>query len=70
MIKVRGPMSYILIILISNIFSEITEFYHCPPGYCGEGCLNQCACTINAHCNPVKCCVCNEGFTGQSCDTR
>ncbi|CAG2185594.1 unnamed protein product [Mytilus edulis] len=53
----------------NNRCVEITEFYHCPPGYCGEGCLNQCACTINAHCNPVKCCVCNEGFTGQSCDT-
>ncbi|XP_052073882.1 scavenger receptor class F member 1-like isoform X3 [Mytilus californianus] len=54
----------------NNKCVECSDCTHidCPPGFCGEGCLKQCECTINAHCHPEQCCVCNKGFYGQSCD--
>ncbi|VDH92124.1 Hypothetical predicted protein [Mytilus galloprovincialis] len=55
----------------NNRCVECTDCTHvdCPIGFCGEGCVKQCECTNNAHCHPQQCCVCNNGFTGQSCDT-
>ncbi|XP_063447815.1 multiple epidermal growth factor-like domains protein 10 [Mytilus trossulus] len=54
-----------------DIFAECTDCTNivCPKGFCGEGCLNICECTSHAHCHHQQCCVCNKGFTGQSCDT-
>lgn len=63
-------MSHIFLLFILDIFSECKDCNKCPPGFCGEGCVNTCECTTNAYCHPIKCCVCNKGFNGKLCDTR